>query len=130
MRSGIVGNYDAVDAGDHLRTARSQRKAGSGVGHPVGNPAARRSAFCRAQSERRTAARSPTRRCHPDRVDEHQRRLWARMAESVDGYRAAGMDLRKLVQDLRGLIINRYAPRAAHPAVRGASTGRSRRALL
>jgi hypothetical protein len=37
-------------------------------------------------------------------VDEHQRRVWTRMIESVDAFRADHFDLRKLVQDLQGLL--------------------------
>jgi len=37
-------------------------------------------------------------------MDEHQRRVWARMVESIDSYRAGRMDLGKLVSDLRGLM--------------------------
>jgi hypothetical protein len=37
-------------------------------------------------------------------MDDHQRRVWARMIESVDAYRAGHFDLRKLVVDLQGLL--------------------------
>jgi hypothetical protein len=37
-------------------------------------------------------------------MDDHQRRVWGRMIESIDAYRAGQFDLRKLVVDLQGLL--------------------------
>jgi hypothetical protein len=37
-------------------------------------------------------------------MNEHQRRVWERMVESIDSYRAGRVNLGKLVSDLRGLM--------------------------
>ena len=37
-------------------------------------------------------------------MDEHQRRVWARMIEEIKRFRDGEIELRKLVQDLQGLM--------------------------
>jgi hypothetical protein len=37
-------------------------------------------------------------------VDEHKRRVWRRLIESVDAFRRGGFDLPKLVANLHGLV--------------------------